>query len=136
MENSEDFKGWLTRFARQWGSFLDTPESFNQEILVTRQHSQRLRVLPDSRCGHHRYLTGPRWRSRDVGMVPVRMAHVASVVLTAAPGTSLAEGAEFGYFQFGGSDIILLFQAGVQALIDTDPSPRVVGSIVAQCTRR
>lgn len=32
-ENSEVFRGWLTEFARQWGSFLDTSESFNDDIL-------------------------------------------------------------------------------------------------------
>ncbi|MFZ0832959.1 MAG: phosphatidylserine decarboxylase, partial [Mycobacterium sp.] len=27
-ENSQVFRGWLTDFARQWGNFLDTTESF------------------------------------------------------------------------------------------------------------
>lgn len=33
IESSKAFGDWLTLFARQWGSFLDTPESFNDEIL-------------------------------------------------------------------------------------------------------
>ena len=32
-EGSTEFRDWLTEFARQWGSFLDTPESFGQELL-------------------------------------------------------------------------------------------------------
>ncbi len=32
-ESSEAFRDWLTDFARQWGSYLDTPESFSQELL-------------------------------------------------------------------------------------------------------
>ncbi|MDN2497194.1 hypothetical protein FHY52_10885 [Nocardia nova] len=31
----------------------------------------------------------------------------------------MAKGDEFGYFTFGGSDIILLFQKGVEIDIDT-----------------
>lgn len=45
-----------------------------------------------------------------VAVVPVGMSHVASVNLTAVEGTKVAKGEEFGYFQFGGSDIIILFQ--------------------------
>ncbi|MDQ2758520.1 MAG: phosphatidylserine decarboxylase [Actinomycetota bacterium] len=67
-----------------------------------------------------------------VAVVPVGMAHVGSVVLTAVPGTDLDKGDEFGYFQFGGSDIIILFQAGVVIDVDTDPNPRPVGSTVAR----
>ena len=51
------------------------------------------------------------------------MAHVASVVMTAVEGRQLAKGEEFGYFQFGGSDIIPLFQEGADPQVDTDPSP-------------
>lgn len=32
-QGSEAFRGWMTEFARQWGSFLDTAESFSPEIL-------------------------------------------------------------------------------------------------------
>ena len=45
------------------------------------------------------------------------MAQVSSVKLTATPGTKLKKGADFGYFQFGGSDIIVLFQKEVDAQI-------------------
>ena len=46
-----------------------------------------------------------------VALVPVGMGHVSSVRVTAAEGTRLAKGDEFGQFLYGGSDIALLFQA-------------------------
>jgi len=68
-----------------------------------------------------------------VAMVPVGMSQVASVVLTASEGKGLAKGEEFGYFQFGGSDMILLFEAGVIDDVDSDKSLRHVGSIIGGC---
>lgn len=68
-----------------------------------------------------------------VAVVPVGMSHVASVVLTTVPGTNGAKGEEFGYFQFGGSDIILLFQEGADPQVDTSETFRLVGSPVARC---
>lgn len=284
-EGSEGFRGWLTSFARSWGSFLDTPESFDDKLLqsfiedapeyhveeslingrpnapsgwltfnqffarelnrglrpisepgdnrvvtspadcsyqhcydidedsaipatrVKRTHSygnihQLLEgseyadafaggtfvhyMLPPS--AYHRYhlpvsgevkeaytvsgqvymkvdLTDHQLQSRDstdtgyeffqtrgvvtldtaasgcgdlgiVAVVPVGMSHVASVNLTATPGTTMAKGEEFGYFLFGGSDIIVLFQAGVDVEVDTDQDPRKVGSVIARAARR
>lgn len=52
----------------------------------------------------------------DVGIVaiaPIGMCQVSSVSMIATAGANLAKGDEFGYFQFGGSDIIMLFQKGV-----------------------
>jgi phosphatidylserine decarboxylase precursor len=46
-----------------------------------------------------------------VAVLPIGMAQVSSVTLTPEAGTQLAKGEEFGFFQFGGSDIITLFQA-------------------------
>lgn len=48
-----------------------------------------------------------------VAIAPIGMCQVSSVVMIATPGANLAKGDEFGYFQFGGSDIIMLFQKGV-----------------------
>jgi phosphatidylserine decarboxylase len=67
-----------------------------------------------------------------VAVVPVGMSHVASVVLTTVPGTEGAKGEEFGYFQFGGSDIILLFQEGVDPQVDTSEDFRRMGSPVVR----
>jgi phosphatidylserine decarboxylase len=47
-----------------------------------------------------------------VAVLPIGMAQVSSVNLTAEAGASLVKGEEFGYFAFGGSDIVTLFQAG------------------------
>jgi phosphatidylserine decarboxylase len=45
-----------------------------------------------------------------VAVLPIGMAQVSSVTLTPEVGTELAKGEEFGFFQFGGSDIIMVFQ--------------------------
>ena len=45
------------------------------------------------------------------------MAQVSSVTLTAEVGAVLAKGEEFGFFSFGGSDIVTLFEAG-KVLLD------------------
>lgn len=68
-----------------------------------------------------------------VAVIPVGMSHVASVNLTAQAGRQLAKGDEFGYFLFGGSDIIVLFQEGVDPQVDTSTDFRLVGSPIARC---
>jgi phosphatidylserine decarboxylase len=45
-----------------------------------------------------------------VAVVPVGMGFVSSVNITVDEGTTLAKGDEFGFFAYGGSDIIMLFQ--------------------------
>lgn len=47
-----------------------------------------------------------------VAVLPIGMAQVSSVNLTVEVGTALAKGEEFGFFSFGGSDIVTLFEAG------------------------
>lgn len=71
-----------------------------------------------------------------VAVIPVGMAHVSSVVLTSVAGKHMSKGEEFGYFQFGGSDIIILFQEGVSREIDTSQKFRLVGTPVARCRLR
>lgn len=51
-----------------------------------------------------------------VAVLPIGMAQVSSVNLTAEPGAELFKGELFGYFLFGGSDIITLFEPGRVAL--------------------
>ena len=51
--------------------------------------------------------------SPEVGLVavlPIGMGHVSSVNLTPEVGARLQKGDEFGFFMFGGSDIVMLFQ--------------------------
>lgn len=47
-----------------------------------------------------------------VAVLPIGMAQVSSVTLTAEKGAKLFKGEEFGYFAFGGSDMVMLFEAG------------------------
>lgn len=64
----------------------------------------------------------------DVGIiavVPVGMCQVSSVNMLTVPGTQCEKGEEFGYFLFGGSGIIILYQEreGLQWALD-DPPPQ------------
>ncbi|KAL8966451.1 MAG: hypothetical protein Q9197_005976 [Variospora fuerteventurae] len=45
-----------------------------------------------------------------VAILPMGMAQVSSVMLTAEEGVTLTKGEEISYFQFGGSDIVMVFQ--------------------------
>jgi phosphatidylserine decarboxylase precursor len=45
-----------------------------------------------------------------VAIVPVGMTLISSVTLTPEAGARLRKGDELGFFQFGGSDIVMLFQ--------------------------
>ncbi|GAA1905397.1 phosphatidylserine decarboxylase [Williamsia serinedens] len=234
MESSPAFGDWLTRFAREWGSYLDSPDSFDEDILrsfvddspeyavqdsmidsrpnmpsgwltfnqfFARELNSGLRpiaepnrnstvvsfadcsfqhvyeigsdsAIPATRIkGTHTYGTvtqlmqGSDYADRYAGgtfahyMLPpsayhrfhvpvsgtvleaftiigqvypsVGMAYVASVRLTAAPGGFVAKGDEFGYFQFGGSDIIVLFPLALDPDVDRDDTARKMGSVIA-----
>jgi phosphatidylserine decarboxylase precursor len=45
-----------------------------------------------------------------VAVLPIGMSYVSSVNLTPDPGATLRKGDPFGYFMFGGSDIVMIFQ--------------------------
>jgi Phosphatidylserine decarboxylase len=45
-----------------------------------------------------------------VAVLPMGMAQVSSIVLTVEAGQTLQKGDEISYFQFGGSDIVMVFQ--------------------------
>ncbi len=68
-----------------------------------------------------------------VAVIPVGMCQVSSVHMTATPGTTLAKGDEFGFFKFGGSDIILLFQEGKSPVIDECSNYRHYGNSISTC---
>lgn len=73
----------------------------------------------------------------DVGLVaavPVGMCQVSSVNMTAQVGNIMEKGDEFGYFLFGGSDVILLFQEGVDPEIYDGLQYRRYGTSVAKCS--
>ncbi|CAG8592296.1 23527_t:CDS:1 [Cetraspora pellucida] len=51
-----------------------------------------------------------------VAVLPIGMAQVSSVVLTTRVGAEVKKGDEISYFQFGGSDVVLLFQKNVEII--------------------
>lgn len=55
-----------------------------------------------------------------VAVVPIGMGIVSSVNLTAEKDITLAKGEEFGYFAFGGSDIIVMFEPGIKVSITAE----------------
>ncbi len=67
-----------------------------------------------------------------VGVVPIGMCQVSSVNMTAKPGSNVLKGEEFGYFLFGGSDIIVLLQEGVDPMINTSLDYHHYGSWIAK----
>lgn len=66
-----------------------------------------------------------------VGVVPVGMCQVSSVNMTAQVGNNVRKGEEFGYFLFGGSDIIVLLQEGVNPNVYTSNRYRHYGTAIA-----
>ncbi|MDZ4757917.1 MAG: phosphatidylserine decarboxylase [Bacteroidota bacterium] len=70
-----------------------------------------------------------------VAIIPIGMCQVSSVNMIATVGSELLKGDEFGYFLFGGSDIIVLFQEGTNPQIDKDEKYRLYGSEIAKCTK-
>lgn len=70
-----------------------------------------------------------------VTTIPIGMCQVSSVNMTATVGSNMLKGDEFGYFLFGGSDIIVLFQEGANPDIDTGTDYRHYGTKIAQCQK-
>ena len=56
-----------------------------------------------------------------VACLPMGMAQVSSVVITAEVGTTLHKGEELGYFQFGGSDFVMVFERRSNAQLINQP---------------
>jgi len=68
-----------------------------------------------------------------VAVLPIGMCQVSSVILTAEVGVTLRKGEELSYFQFGGSDIILLFQARSNVSFTAQPNVHYkMGTRIAQ----
>lgn len=68
-----------------------------------------------------------------VAVVPVGMCHIASVHMLATPDTVLDKGEEFGFFKFGGSDVLLIFQEGKAPIIDECKEYRHYGDSISTC---
>lgn len=68
-----------------------------------------------------------------VAVLPMGMAQVSSIVVTAEEGTKLRKGEEISYFQFGGSDIVMVFQRESNVSITAQPGVHYnVGTRIAQ----
>ncbi|POZ50165.1 phosphatidylserine decarboxylase [Methylovulum psychrotolerans] len=57
-----------------------------------------------------------------VAVLPIGMAQVSSVIITAEVGVTLRKGEELSYFQFGGSDIIVLFESASNVSFTAQPN--------------
>ena len=58
---------------------------------------------------------------------------MSSVILTAEEGVALRKGEELGYFQFGGSDVVVLFEARCNVCFTAQPDTHYrMGSKIAQ----
>lgn len=76
-----------------------------------------------------------------VAVVPVGMCQVSGVTMTHTPDAPCLKGDEFGYFTFGGSDIIVLFQKGAHprynpAFSAPNPPYSLVGTPIATLAER
>ncbi len=60
-----------------------------------------------------------------VACLPMGMAQVSSVTITAEEGVTLRKGEELGYFKFGGSDFVLCFERSSNVQITTQPNVHV-----------
>lgn len=56
-----------------------------------------------------------------VAVLPMGMGPVSSVVITAEEGRTLRKGEEISYFQFGGSDIVMVFEASSNVSFTAQP---------------
>ena len=60
-----------------------------------------------------------------VACLPMGMAQVSSVVLTAEVGVTVHKGEELGYFQFGGSDFVMVFERASNVQLISQPNVHV-----------
>jgi len=69
-----------------------------------------------------------------VAVLPMGMAQVSSVVVTAKTGKHLKKGEEISYFQFGGSDIVCVFERNVTVTAEVG-TPYNYGQQIATAKR-
>lgn len=94
---------------------LDAPDQAGYEFM-----QMRGLIVIDSNIG-------------KVAVLPMGMAQVSSIVVTAEKGTKLQKGDEISYFQFGGSDIVMVFQRESNVSITAQPGVHYrTGTRIAQ----
>lgn len=72
--------------------------------------------------------------TKEVGLVailPIGMAQVSSVKLTVKEGQDVKKGHEIAYFQFGGSDVVMVFQSGRVEITATENKHYDMGQKIA-----
>jgi phosphatidylserine decarboxylase len=67
-----------------------------------------------------------------VAALPIGMGHVSSVTITAEVGAELHKGQEFGYFSYGGSDMVLLFESSKFEFIAQEQKHYKQGEAIAR----
>jgi len=68
-----------------------------------------------------------------IAILPVGMCQVSSVVITAEVGITVRKGEELSYFQFGGSDMVMLFESSSNVSFIAQPGIHYkMGTMVAQ----
>lgn len=70
-----------------------------------------------------------------IALMPVGMGHISSVNFTVDEGAVLVKGSEFGYFAFGGSDFIMLFEDGKVALTAKENKQYKQGEEIGQAPK-
>jgi phosphatidylserine decarboxylase len=99
------------RFHFPWGGIAESPRLINGPLYSVSPIA--LMKRPSIFWENKRYLT--RMRSQEIGelvFIEVGATCVGSVVHTSTPGQFYKKGDEKGYFRFGGSSIITLFEPG------------------------
>ena len=74
-------------------------------------------------------------KTKEVGLVailPIGMAQVSSVKLSVEKGQHVKKGDEIAYFQFGGSDIVMVFQSGRVEITATEDKHYDMGQNIAK----
>jgi phosphatidylserine decarboxylase len=66
-----------------------------------------------------------------VTVIPIGMCQVSSVNMSAQVGKNVLKGDEFGYFTFGGSDIILLFEKKAKIILSKNKNSVLPGEQIA-----
>jgi phosphatidylserine decarboxylase len=95
---------------------LEAPDDAGYQFIQTRG----LVVIKTPDIGH-------------VAVLPMGMAQVSSVVITIKNGQNLEKGQEISYFQFGGSDIVCVFEPNVKVTA-TVGAPYNYGQQIATAT--
>lgn len=83
--------------------FSVSPVALRRRLAYLWQNRRSLTVLKTEQCG-------------DVLLLEIGATNVGSIVQTYTPGQPVGRGAEKGYFRFGGSSVITIFEPGRVAL--------------------